>query len=584
MIKMPQTLEEAEAYIKSLDPEARDALVQSVAHVAEKPWIPQPGPQAEAFDHPADEVLYGGAAGGGKSDLVLGLATTQHLRSLIFRRQATDLDGLWERLTELLKDRGLIREQNSVKKRMVMTDGRLIEMGHLEQPGSEKSWQGRPHDLIAFDEAAQLDEAKIMFVTQWLRTVTPGQRCRVLFATNPPIPDMRGGEIVDVSTGDWMKRWFAPWIDPDFRDKAAPGEIRWCVMKREADRFHTIWVEGPGWYVIESGEKWHEADPSDETINANGLGKASSRTFIRSLVQDNVFLRGTGYIERLSSTPEPLRSMLMSGQFGIKLEDHQWQVIPTNWVLAAQERWRERMRLVEEVPSEHRLAPMRVLAADIAQGGMDTTVLAPLREDQTFDRLQTSPGRDTPDGRAVVANLMRVQADQARIVLDGTGGWGGSTQAYLREWHKIEAWMCVASGASHAWTKTGMHRFLNMRAEMWWKFREALDPEGMEHIALPPSDSLLAQLTAPHYGYRGNIIVVEAKEDVVKRLNSSSTDEADAVIMAWHYLPKAIAERYEVDPLSVAEGGWNPGAAARAEQSRGERTAVMDDPLEGWDL
>jgi len=41
------------------------------------------------------------------------------------------------------------------KKRLVTPDRRLIECGHLDKPGSEKKWMGRPHDQIAFDEAAQ---------------------------------------------------------------------------------------------------------------------------------------------------------------------------------------------------------------------------------------------------------------------------------------------------------------------------------------------------------------------------------------------------------------------------------------------
>src|SRR5262245_34283594 len=38
------------------------------------PWQPEPGPQQTAYDSAADIVLYGGAAGGGKTDLLLGLA------------------------------------------------------------------------------------------------------------------------------------------------------------------------------------------------------------------------------------------------------------------------------------------------------------------------------------------------------------------------------------------------------------------------------------------------------------------------------------------------------------------------------
>jgi len=54
-------------------------------------WIPLPGRQQEAYDSPADELFFGGAAGPGKTQLLLGLAYTRHHRSVIFRREYTQL-------------------------------------------------------------------------------------------------------------------------------------------------------------------------------------------------------------------------------------------------------------------------------------------------------------------------------------------------------------------------------------------------------------------------------------------------------------------------------------------------------------
>ena len=43
-------------------------------------WIPNKGPQTDAYFSEADELFYGGQAGGGKSDLILGLSLTSHDR------------------------------------------------------------------------------------------------------------------------------------------------------------------------------------------------------------------------------------------------------------------------------------------------------------------------------------------------------------------------------------------------------------------------------------------------------------------------------------------------------------------------
>ena len=64
--------------------------------------MPLPGPQTIAYRTPADVTGYGGAAGGGKTDLALGLAITAHRHSLILRREAVHLRALQDRAREIL--------------------------------------------------------------------------------------------------------------------------------------------------------------------------------------------------------------------------------------------------------------------------------------------------------------------------------------------------------------------------------------------------------------------------------------------------------------------------------------------------
>ena len=92
------------------------------------------------------------------------------------------------------------------------------------------------------------------------------------------------------------------------------------------------------------------------------------------------------------------------------------------------------------------------------------------------------------------------------------------------------------SKPSTARTKDRHKGFINIRAEAYWKFREALDPDqdGGSPIMLPPSQELLADLISPRFddeNARG--IKIEGKQDIVKRLGRSP-DYADACVMAWH--------------------------------------------------
>jgi hypothetical protein len=79
-----------------------------------------------------------------------------------------------------------------------------------------------------------------------------------------------------------------------------------------------------------------------------------------------------------------------------------------------------------------------------------------------------------------------------------------------------------------------MYRLVNVRAAMYWKLREALDPHTGDNLALPPDPELLADLCAPRYGVNAAGIFIEHKPDIEKRI-SRSPDCADALVMAhWH--------------------------------------------------
>ncbi len=89
------TLDEILTRIGGLPGEDRKELdAVLIAKTSDRYFIPNIGPQTEAYVSDADEVFYGGGAGGGKSALLCGLAIEDHGKSIIFRREYPQIKGL----------------------------------------------------------------------------------------------------------------------------------------------------------------------------------------------------------------------------------------------------------------------------------------------------------------------------------------------------------------------------------------------------------------------------------------------------------------------------------------------------------
>jgi hypothetical protein len=324
----------------------------------------------------------------------------------------------------------------------------------------------------------------------WVRSEDPNQRCRTVLATNPPLS----------AEGLWFSKLFAPWLDPGFRDKAAPGELRWVVTDAEG---RDEWVSGPKDVRVVNGQ----------------MVKPTSRTFIPGKLADNPYLVRTGYQATLDALPEPFRSLLLGG-FKTAFRDQDSQVIPTGWVKAAQARWK---------PDAWRAFEMTAMALDPAGGGSDPAALA-WRHAGWYAPLVTLGAEETRDGSAMAAAIVTRRRGGCALVVDVGGGYGGDVSSRLRE-NGINPQPFNGANAAKRQAGHGM-KFYNARAEAWWGFREALNPdqEGGSMVALPDDPELLADLTAPTFEVRTGGILIESKEDIRKRLGRS-TNKGDAVVM-----------------------------------------------------
>lgn len=512
--------------------------LDSLLRESQLAWEPLPGPQTMAFESDADVIGFGGAAGGGKTDLACGLALRKHIRTAIFRREGTQMSGIIERLKEMVgHDKGYVGSGRWWGWRDPQP-GKTIEFGAVPNLGDEKNHQGRPKDLLVFDEAANFLEAQVRFLMGWVRTTVPGQKCQTLLTFNPPT----------TSDGRWIIAFFAPWLDKKHLNPAAPGELRWFATVDGKD------VEVPDGraFVIEAGRHVYEFDAS--AYKPQDIIKPLSRTFIPSRVSDNPYLTGTGYMSTLQSLPEPLRSQMLYGDFNAGVQDDPWQVIPTAWVEAAQARW----KLPNQLPE------MMGLGIDVARGGADNTIIARRHEGMWFDQPLVYSGAQTPNGPAVAGLCLAAMRDAAPMHIDVIGV-GASPYDFLIQAKQQITGVNVSERATST-DRSGRLRFKNLRSQLWWMMREALDPANNTGIALPPDRQLFADLCAPTWELQGAVVFVESREQIVKRIGRSP-DWASAYILALIETPKRSHlpihkgnDAMHYDPLAQFSGFHNSGS------------------------
>lgn len=453
-------------------------------------WVPQIGPQSVALRSPANILFYGGQAGGGKTDLLLGLALQYQEHSIIFRRESVQLVGIEERMTTILGSRKGYNSQTGVWR---LPGGKVLELGSVKEPDDWSKYQGRPHDFKGFDEICHFLESQFRALIGWMRTDNPKVRQRIVAAGNPPID----------SDGEWIVNYWAPWLDANHHNPAKWGELRWFVSDEDGDDAEV---------------------PTACPVKIKGrLVQPRSRTFVPSSVTDNLFLLKTGYADTLMGLPEPLRSMMAEGKFDVGRSDHVWQIIPTTWVDAAMARWS---------PREHGKGPMTRVGFDVARGGPDRSTVA-RRHGNWFDELVSAPGAVTNDGPKAAALIAPLLRDRAPVSVDAIGIGSGAVDFCKGLGMRVSP--VVMSSGSNSRTKTGDLFFRNKRAELYWRLREALDPTLDDPIALPPDKELRAELIAHRYkvvqmgSARAGILVRD--KDEVREVLGRSPDKADAVVM-----------------------------------------------------
>ena len=204
-VEGPVTSEELDGLPKAVREDIQDRKVL---------FHPNEGPQTDFLAAGEKDVLYGGAAGGGKSYAMLvdplRYAHKKAHRALILRRSMPELREMIDKSRELYPQAFPGAKFREVEKLWNFPSGAKIEFGFLERDADVYRYQGQAYSWIGFDEITHLPtEFSWNYLASRLRTTDPEIETYLRCTANP------GGV-----GAQWVKRRY---VDPNEHNKSFEG-------------------------------------------------------------------------------------------------------------------------------------------------------------------------------------------------------------------------------------------------------------------------------------------------------------------------------------------------------------------------
>lgn len=264
---------------------------------------PQEGPQTTFLSSGADIVIYGGAAGGGKTYAAL-LHPTRFLAvkgfsCQFFRRKTTEIDmpgGLWDESHNIYIHVG--GEPKTKPYRWIFSENgspvSKIVMNHLQYDSDVYSYQSSQIPCIIFEELTHFTYKQFFYLLSRNRSVC-GVKPHIRATCNP-------------DADSWVAGFIEWWVDQDtgYPIPERCGKIRWFFRYQE----ELFWADTEeGCYKL----------CEEMNIDPNEY-RPKSLTFIAATIHDNKKLleADPGYLANLMAQSRVERERLLGGNWKIR--------------------------------------------------------------------------------------------------------------------------------------------------------------------------------------------------------------------------------------------------------------------------
>lgn len=254
---------------------------------------PQEGPQTQFLASPADIVIYGGAAGSGKTHAILLDALRYHevpgATIGIFRRdraRLTNPGAIWDESQKIFSAFGAKPNQQFLK--WTFPSSATVSMHGLQYKDDVHKFHGSQIGVIIFDELTEFEEYQFWYMLSRNRTDAP-MKAYIRASCNP-------------DADSWVRELLKWYLQPDgYPDPAKTGVIR---------------------YFCRLDNQLYWANTKQALVDQYNVDHADcmSFTFIAATIEDNQILlqNNPNYMTALRALPEVEKQRLLYGNWNIK--------------------------------------------------------------------------------------------------------------------------------------------------------------------------------------------------------------------------------------------------------------------------